>query len=186
MLAELTGENVRVGLLVYRLRRRSFGGLFILLAALSLIPGISLFTGILMIVPALQMAIGLRAPIFPRIISERVIGVDQLKIIGVKVIPWVEHIERYVKPRWLVLTLPPVNMAVGIVIFILAVIVAIPLPFSNFLPSMSLLFLALGILGRDGMLIAVGLIVAVIALSVGGLIILLAVDGIGSLLKNSL
>ena len=57
LLSELPKEgDVSIGMIVFRLRRRSFGGMFIFLAALSLIPGISFFAGIAMLVPAMSLS----------------------------------------------------------------------------------------------------------------------------------
>tara|TARA_R110001592_G_scaffold309760_1_gene584186 strand:+ start:26573 stop:27232 length:660 start_codon:yes stop_codon:yes gene_type:complete len=184
-LTELTGNNVRIGLILYRLRRRSFGGLFVLFGALSLIPGISILTGIVMTVPALQMLLGFRSPLFPRIISGREISIDRLKVIGDQAIPWIERIERLVKPRWLLFTSPPAVMSLGLVVVILAVIIAMPLPFSNILPAISLLLLALGLLERDGIMIVAGLFVAVIALLMGGLVALLAMEVFENIFKST-
>ena len=55
ILAQLPGPDVSIGHIVAQLRRRSFGGILIILAALGLLPGISLFAGLLAIVIGLQL-----------------------------------------------------------------------------------------------------------------------------------
>ena len=97
LLSELPEEGyIPIGLIVVRMRRRSFGGIFIILAALGLLPGVSLFAGLAMFVPAGQMAIGFRAPLFPRFIRRRQISVASVRTVGHRVIPWIERAERYV------------------------------------------------------------------------------------------
>ena len=84
VLDELTDETIRVGSLLYKLRKRSFGGVFLLLATLSLLPGISIIAGFMIIIPALQMIIGYRAPLLPRFLRERRISVAKIRKLGNK------------------------------------------------------------------------------------------------------
>lgn len=98
ILAEIPGGEVSIGHIVVRLRRRSFGGLFLFLALLGLLPGISLFAGIAMLAPAIQMVIGFRAPILPRFIRRRHIASSVVRSFGDKVTGWVEILERYSGP----------------------------------------------------------------------------------------
>lgn len=184
VLAELQGDSVSVGTIMHELRRRSFGGALILLAALSLLPGISFISGVVMILPALQMAAGLRAPLLPRFVRNRQVGVDRLRSLGNKAIPWIEQVERFVKPRWLILTLPPVTTVVGLLIIGLALVITIPLPFSNLPPAIAVLCLAFGMLERDGILIFIGLVAATIALTIGFLIIYVAIESATRLLAS--
>ena len=170
ILAELPGEDVRIGYIVYKLRRRSFGGLLILLAALSLLPGISIFAGIAMILPGVQMLLGFRAPLLPWIIRKQTIKSQQLQAIGARAIAIIYRVEQWVKPRWPVLTAPPVPNLIGVLVIGLAIVVMLPLPLSNLPPAIALLLLSLGLLERDGVVVVIGLFAAVIALTIGGFI----------------
>lgn len=186
VLDELTDDSIRVGSLLYKLRKRSFGGVFLLLATLSLLPGISIIAGFMMIIPALQMIIGYRAPLLPRFLRERRISVAQIQKLGNKAIPWVEKIERYIKPRCLGLTSPVMLILVGITIMMLAVVITIPLPLSNLAPAITVICLAFGLLERDGLLIFIGLIFGTIALIIGILITYVAVESVSHFLLNTM
>ena len=185
VLDELTDETIRVGSLLYKLRKRSFGGVFLLLATLSLLPGISIIAGFMIIIPALQMIIGYRAPLLPRFLRERRISVAKIRKLGNKAVPWIEKIEHYIKPRWLGLTSPAMLFLVGITIMMLAIVITIPLPLSNLAPAITVICLAFGLLERDGLLIFIGLIFGTIALTVGILITYVAVESISHFLLNS-
>lgn len=182
VLAEIPDEEVRIGQLVRRLRRRSFGGLLILLAALGLIPGISTFAGLAMLVPGAQMALGLRAPLLPRIVRQRVISRERLRQLGEAAIPWLERVERVVRPRWLALTVAPAPSLLGVLVIGLALVVILPLPFSNFPPAVALICLSLGLLERDGVLVAIGVAVGAVALAIGVVIAVAAVSALMLLL----
>lgn len=167
VLAELPGEDVSVGEVIQRLRSRSFGGMLMVLATLGLLPGISLFAGFAMIFLGLQMASGFQSFLLPGTIQQRQIGVKRLRALGERAIPAVEQIERFTKPRWLWLTPPLMPAIIGILVTALALVVMIPLPFSNFPPAIALLCLSLGLLERDGMMILIGLFCSAIALTIG-------------------
>jgi len=183
ILAELPGEEVSIGFIVLQLRRRSFGGIFILLAALGLLPGISFFAGLAMIIPAFQMAIGFCAPLLPGFIRKRRIEVDAVQALGDKAIPWIEQVERFIKPRWFLLTQPPIPTVIGMLTICLALVVMLPLPFSNFPPALALTSLSLGIMERDGVMIGIGLILAAIALAIGGFMVIVAMETVSLLLN---
>lgn len=184
LLAKLTEEDVSIGFIVLQMRRRSFGGIFIILAALGLLPGISFFAGLAMLVPAFQMAIGFRAPLLPRFIRRRRIGVARIQALGNRTIPWVEKAEQYIKPRWIPLTRPPAPMIIGVLTIGLALVVILPLPFTNFLPALALMYFSLGLLERDGLVTAMGLFFAIAALIIGCIMALVASEALMLLIKQ--
>ncbi len=184
LLAKLPEDDVSVGFIVLQMRRRSFGGIFIVLAAFGLLPGISFFAGLAMLVPAFQMALGFRAPLLPRFIRQRRIGVTAVRALGNRAIPWIEKAEFYIKPRWIPLTLPPVPMIIGVLTIGLALVLMLPLPFSNFPPALALICFSLGLLERDGMMVGFGLILAITALIVGGVVAMIASEALLLLVKQ--
>lgn len=179
---DLSGEDIQLGFLLYRLRRRSFGGLLFFLAILGVIPGIGIFSGLLMMMLGVQLAIGFRAPLFPRFISEYSLKVDSLRSVLNRVAPKIEKVERYIRPRLLMLTLMPFTLVLGALILCLAAMVIIPLPFTNLLPALAILVISLGFLERDGLLIIAGSVLSVFAFSISGLVIYLAWQGLEKVL----
>jgi hypothetical protein len=168
---ELPGDQVPVRYVVRQLRRRSFGGISIFLAVLSLVPGVSIFTGLALFIIGIQILFGFRGPLLPKIIGQRQISSEALLKIGNPFLDKIEKFERYVKPRWLFLTTPPLSNLVGLLIAALAVVVMVPLPFSNMPPAFALILISTGLLERDGLLISVGIVVAVAAFAIGVLVV---------------
>lgn len=167
LVGSLEADRVHVGYLIIQLRRRSFGGLLILLAVLGLLPGISFFAGLAMLLPALQMAAGLRAPAMPRFIRRRAVSVAGLRRIVNRSMPWLEWLERYVRPRWPILTAPPLANLAGLLIACLSLLLLLPLPLSNLPPAVAIAALALALLERDGVAMAIGLALGALALVLG-------------------
>lgn len=170
ILTELPSDDTPIDHLVIQLRRRSFGGIIMLLALLGLLPGISLLAGLAILIPGIQMLLGLPAPLLPKFIRQRQIGRDRLRAAGETAIPWIERMERYVKPRWLKLLVLPLPQIVGLTVLALGFLISMPVPFINFLPAIALLCLSLGLLERDGLMIFLGLAIALLAIAIGILI----------------
>lgn len=162
-----TTQTIQFGILLFRLRRRSFGGLLFFLALLSLIPGISILTGLLIIVLGLQLMIGFRSPRLPKIWNDYRINAGTLTQITNSVIPRIQLLEKFVKPRLAVFTELPFTLLLGFIIASLAVVIMIPLPFTGLLPVLALLLIALGLLERDGVIICIATVVAFISLLLG-------------------
>lgn len=185
VVSELSGQHdVAVDHIVRQLRHRSFGGLFILLASAGLLPGLSVFAGLAMLVPAAQLAIGFRAPVLPGFIRRRQINVATVTTYSNKVIPWIERIEQFAKPRWLVLTLPPVLNFIGITVIGLAFVIMLPLPFSNLPPAVAMLCLSIGLLERDGLMISIGLLATLAALVLGVVMAVVAIEAVTPVLRG--
>ena len=176
----LEGSSIEVGDLILQFQRRSFGGVLLILAILAMVPGISIFAGIAMVVPAYQLLMGLSAPVFPRSIQKRKVSVSALKRWGPKVITWVETLEKLVSFRWPTFTNVPARRIMGLTILLLAVIVTIPFPFSNFPPSLAIICFALGLLERDGLMVIIGSFIGVIAFAIGLTIFYVAFTWISS------
>lgn len=64
--------------------------------------------------------------------------------------------ERLTRPRWPILTGEVADTLTGIACILLAIMMALPVPLGDMLPGIAILFLALGIVQRDGMAILIG------------------------------
>src|SRR3990167_6632048 len=104
LLDALPTETVTVDYLMQQLAHRSFGGLIILLDIVAVVPGISLFAGLALLLPGTQMLLGFSAPRLPTLLRQRSIDRKQLQSFGNRIIPWLQQLESRIRPRWLVLT----------------------------------------------------------------------------------
>ncbi|MBB5577048.1 hypothetical protein GGD50_005697 [Rhizobium paranaense] len=116
---------------------------------------------------ALQIAFGcetiwLPASLKRRRLSSNAIDVT-LRYAG-PLIAWAEKIMR--RDRLAVLTGKPVQMLLGLPIFLLAVAIALPIPFGNLLAAFALIVIAVALLERDGVVTLIGLFLSIAALAV--------------------
>lgn len=170
-------ESITIGWLVARLGTRAFGAIILLMALPNItpqIPGMSTIFGLLIMLPAVQIMIGLSQMWLPDFLARQTMsGVTVGKILAFA-IPWVERMEKLIKPRFEFLMSPPSENLVGAAVLFLGFILFLPIPGANFLPALACAFMALGMLERDGLFIMAGLGIAagamvVLVLIVGGL-----------------
>lgn len=179
LLDELTeDETVTLGELRDRLARRGFGVLMILLALPTLIPvlppGSAAAVGLLYILLSLQMLFGKDEPWLPKRVSRYRLSARVITALRTRGIPFVRRIERFSRPRPLRLDERIVSRGVALVVLILGIVLLSPLPFLNTLPALAVLMMGIGLLNRDGVFIAGGLLLTTVVLLVIGF-------GVGSL-----
>ena len=161
-------DRIAIGDLLNVMQERAFGPLLLIFSLPNVLPtppGTSAVLGAPLIFLTLQLALG-RDPWLPRIIADRSIArTDFAKFIG-RAMPWLAKAERLLRPRLGIFAHPPAEYVVGLMTFILAVVLVLPIPLGNMLPALAICMLALGILERDGVWVIAGMIVGAASLVV--------------------
>lgn len=142
-------------------------GLLILAGLLTLvflipvsIPGVSTVFGAAILLIGLSRLSG-RELWVPKRLKHRVIGTRKLRPLLRKALPWMVRIERVSRPnriQWLVAN-GPIQYLNDAGLVLGAVLLMMPfglIPFSNTFPAVALLFLAIGLLQRDGVCVLLG------------------------------
>jgi hypothetical protein len=156
---------VSIGWLMAQLGRRSFGLTLLVMAVLGFLPGASTVAGLLVAWLAIQMMLGHEAAVLPRLVARRSVAVERLaRVIGIAA-PWLAWVERLVHPRWPALfqTTKPLT---GIMMLLLGLSMVSPVPFSQVVPALVIMLLALAYLEEDGIALLVALIAALASLSI--------------------
>jgi hypothetical protein len=153
-------DYITVAWLLDSLRERSFGMVMLLMSIIGIVPGASLFVGILMAIPTVQMMLGHELPIFPRVLSNRRLPTPKVARLVHKIVPVLRRAERFVRPRWRMPS-STAKRAVGFVIFILSATLLAPLPFSQFVPIFVIILISFAYLEEDGILLCIGLTAAI-------------------------
>jgi hypothetical protein len=142
-------------------------GLLILTALLTLvflipvsIPGVSTVFGAAILLIGLSRLFG-RELWIPAKIKHRIIGTRKLRPLLRKALPWLQKIERVSRPnriQWLVAdgSIQYLNNAALVLGAVLLMMPFGLIPFSNTFPAVALLFLAIGLLQRDGVCVLLG------------------------------
>lgn len=155
-------ERISIGDLLAALRRRALGALMFIFAvptALPMPPGVSAILGAPLLFLSAQLMLGMK-PWLPRLITGRSLSRVDFEKVVTKVAPWLARAEAIMRPRLSFLAHRPAIHLIGLVALILSIVLFLPIPLGNMLPSAAICILALGVLERDGVWILIGLAVA--------------------------
>ena len=156
MLNAAEGNQVTVKWLTEQLGLRSFGLTLIMMALIAFVPGASIIVGILITWPATQMILGHIVPVLPRVIAHRKVSVEKLsRAIGI-LTPRLRWMERLIQPRWTIIFRSS-KRPTGILMLSLGLTLISPFPFSDVIPALVIMLLALAYLEEDGLVLIISL-----------------------------
>ncbi|MGZ2379321.1 hypothetical protein ACVIDN_000684 [Rhizobium brockwellii] len=138
----------------------AFTILFLAIPALTPIPGpFGMVFGTALALVSLQIVAGGRKVWLPAIVRDRRVSSATLDLVVGHAVPVIARVEKVVRAgRLQVFTGPTVQALLGIPVFLLAVVIALPIPFGNILPVFSLVVLAVALMERDGLVTLIGLL----------------------------
>jgi hypothetical protein len=127
------------------------------------VPGISTITSLPLLFFAAQLTLGHQTLWLPHWLRDRPISTQKMMLVVAKTLPYIERIEKVIRPRWHQCASKHAERWTGGVIVILAAMLALPIPLGNLLPGLAIALLALAIVTKDGLLMLIGWVAAVIA-----------------------
>ena len=151
------------------LGERAAPAIMLILSALNMVPappGTSAILGPPLVFFAVQLILGSPQAWLPAWLLERNIPSPLLQAYERRVSKRLKKAEALLRPRLTFLTGQAATKPVGVLSLFLAIVLAMPIPFGNFLPGLAISLLALGLIGRDGVFILAGVIVALVGLTV--------------------
>ena len=177
-------ERVSVGELLTALGDRAFGIIIVLLVLPTLIPGppipgYSLVFALAIALLASQLARGFDRPALPGWCLRRSFDRARLDAMIQRAMPTVRRIERLAHVRPTYFTTRPGERLIGALAIAVAAALAVPVPFGNTPPGLALLALGLGLIERDGRLLALGALAGVAAVLYVGVLTAMAVLAAG-------
>ncbi len=128
------------------------------------VPGISTLTSMPLFFFAGQLALGRQTLWLPKWLAERPISTEKMILVVTKTLPWIEKIEKVIRPRWHRFTEPAMERITGAVIMILAGVLLMPIPLGNLFPGIAVSVLALAVIAQDGALMVIGWVCSLIAI----------------------
>jgi hypothetical protein len=173
VLRELTeGEEERVTFreILTRLRHRAFGFtllIFALPCCLPMPPGIPTVCGFALVIIALNLIAARQRLWLPNVLANKSVARVDLQRTVVRVVPYLERLEKICKPRFPIVTEPVGKVLIGIVILMLGIIMILPIPFlGNMPPGFAASVIAIGMTERDGLVVLIGTLVSAIAIAI--------------------
>ena len=169
-------NGLTVGEALETMGNAGFGFVMLLLSLPAMIPvpgPFGLVFGSALAIVALQFAFGVSPLWLPALLRNRRISARAFELLKNHASPMVARIERLVRPgRMKVLTGRRLPYILALPVFALAVAVALPIPFGNMAPVAAICVIAVGLIERDGLVVMLGLLLTLVALSVTAALLL--------------
>lgn len=153
------GERISIREIVEAFGERAFGFVIILFSLPNCIPappGMNSVFGLPVLLFAIQMALGRRKPWLPRWLMDKTFKIATFRRIIDVAEPKLKRVENLCRPRYTNLFGARGDRLIGVFAVLLAICVVIPLPGTNFVPSIALVVLAIAIMQEDGVVLGLG------------------------------
>jgi len=156
-----TSDDISFAEIKLALHERGFGLLMLVFAliTLPLPPGLTVLAAIPLLFFSVQMILGVDSPWLPSWIGRRRIKRRTLALMVEKASPHLRKVERLLRPRFSYASSRTGEKIVGVFCLLFSMSIAIPLPFTNFIPAIGIALMSLGLLSKDGVVITIGMIV---------------------------
>lgn len=131
----------------------------------SAIPGVAVFFSFPIVILALEMILGRKSLWLPRRFTQKTISHTTITKVISAILPYVIQLEGLSKPRLAFMTCRPMEIINGITILFLALLLMLPLPFSNFIFGALLVIFSMGMIEKDGFLVFIGYVCFIVYMS---------------------
>jgi hypothetical protein len=159
-------DRISLSELARELHSRVWGALLVIFAAINVIPlppGTNTVIAIPLVLISAQMLFGRSAPWFPSRIDRRGVTELELETLIAKM-GWFEaRVERIFQPRLGRLTGPAATRVIGLVCLVLSLIAGLPILMIHNAPAIAIVLFGLALIYRDGVLVIVAGIAAVLS-----------------------
>jgi hypothetical protein len=136
---------------------------------LPLPPGFSMVLALPLLLVAPQIIVGRQEVWLPKFLSRRKIKRPALVKVIRRVLPLLQRVERIVRPRLRFLTTGVGASMVGVACTLIAVVLVLPIPFANLVPSLAMSAFSIGLTRKDGLFVLGGYGLILLAAVVVGL-----------------
>ncbi|HBY42899.1 exopolysaccharide biosynthesis protein [Brevundimonas sp.] len=158
-LGEGKSEKLSLREMVEGFGERGFGAVILMLALMALFPwppgGKAVFSVPIILIAA-ELALQRDKVWLPRWLLNLSVNRASYCAAAAKILPRLRRVERLTRPRWPVLTGEAADVVIGLICILLALMMALPVPFGDALPGLTLALFGLGIIQRDGAFILAG------------------------------
>lgn len=127
-------------------------------------PGSNFVLGLPLLAITAQLMLGRSTLWLPKVIGRKRMRLESSRKYLHKAADGLAWAERYIKPRHGWFCTPRADRLVGAACFALAILLFLPIPFASILPALALSIFALGLVKRDGVLIAGGWLIVTFVL----------------------
>jgi hypothetical protein len=183
LIGEAPRDEFTLRWLIGSLPHRSFGAILVFLGVIAMVPVVSIPSGILIAVLAVQIVLGYRTPVLPGALMNRPLPSSYLRTLEQRAIPFLMRLETAVRPRWPTFVHGMLRITGAIILLLTVILLTFPLPLSNIPPAAIITLIALADTEQDGRLLSIALVAAIVLLVLAFAAVLGLIDGAEWLLR---
>ena len=153
--------------------------LLLMLPVFIAIPGlpVGIVFGFFVAILGVQMAMGAHTLRLPQAVRTRTLAAAHVVRMAGTASGWLRRAEHLLRPgRLPMLTTGVAQRMLGVVLVLQGIALAVPIPFGNHPPALAVVAIGLGLMERDGLPIALGLAISVLAIGWNLLLIMAGVE----------
>ncbi|WP_423821533.1 exopolysaccharide biosynthesis protein [Salinisphaera sp. SPP-AMP-43] len=160
-------DQLNMGEVLATIGERGYAPLTLMLSLIAIlptgaVPGVPTVCGISIVLISSQLVLGKRSPWLPKKLRQMSISRARYIQVAKRIRPWTKRLDRLVKPRLQWLVEGPAARLIGLLFVVLAL--CMPpleiLPFAAAAPGGGIALISLGLAGRDGLWVILGLLPA--------------------------
>lgn len=157
-----SSDRISLSNFVGKFGPESFLVLIFILISPNLIPflsqfGIAEFTSGMVCLLSLQLMMGREMPWLPARFAEKEVSAKRINLISAKLFPLLYKLDLLTTPRLRGLCVEKAYRLYGLMFFILAFLILLPLPFFNYAPAVVIMLSVIGLLSKDGFFLMLGM-----------------------------
>jgi hypothetical protein len=177
-------ERLTLGEILASLDHRAYGFVLLLLAVANFtpgpsMPGFSTIFGLPAMAMAAQMMLGWSRPWLPERLARLSVRRERFIRTVAKALPMIARLDRLLRPRLTWLANLTGHRWTGAAALVQALLLCLPLPLYPMAPAASLVLMSLGMIARDGLMLALGHIAGLGALGLAVALVFLAQELLG-------
>jgi hypothetical protein len=159
---------VSLGEIANSLGDRSIGAWLLVLSLPMVLPvqapGVSVLFGVPLMILSAQLMLGHRRAWIPGPLARRSVARADYAAMVDRMLPTLRRCERMVRPRAAWLANDWAKRPIGLIRFVSATIIALPIPLGHVAPGTAICLLALGLMEHDGVVTGLGIAATALAL----------------------
>ncbi|MBL8300547.1 MAG: exopolysaccharide biosynthesis protein [Rhodanobacteraceae bacterium] len=156
-LEQNTGETISLEQFIAPLETRAYGFLVVLLSLPNFIPipmGVGGICGTLLVLIGAQMLWGMPRPWLPQFARQHGFPRRSVETFVAHMAPMFNRLERVCRPRLEQITRKPWSHFSGLVLILLGILLALPIPFTNYPFGLLIMGFGVALIERDGGLLS--------------------------------
>ncbi len=174
-----SSDRIPIYILVEAMHAAGFGLAMMIFAFGLIIPLPPPFPSIIsipLVLFSLQMVMGCSSPKLPKRFFQLSVKRSVLAMLVQKSGPYIRKIEKFLRPRLSFMISRFAERIVGFFILIFSSFVLLPMPLSNFIPGLGILIISFGLIGKDGLVVIIGIITGLVGVTISVSMVLLGLN----------